>query len=51
LKEVILAQGVNEVLVDEDVDEQNGARNSKHVVGAVNVTRRDEHEPFIERFH
>ena len=51
LKEVILAQGVNEVLVDEDVDEQNGARNSKHVVGAVNVTSRDEHEPHIERFH
>ena len=51
LKEVILAQGVNEVLVDEDVNEQNGARNNKHVVGAVNVTSRDEHEPHIERFH
>ena len=33
------------------VNEQNGARNNKHVVGAVNVTSRDEHETHIERFH
>ena len=39
------------MLVDEDADEQNCARNSKHVVGAVNVTSRDEHEPHVERFH
>ncbi len=44
LKEVILSQGVKEVLIHEDMCEKQG-------VGVVNVTSRDEHEPHIERFH
>jgi len=52
-KEVVLAQGVNEVIINEDVDENianDGSgvvRNGKQGVGAVNVTSRDEHEPHI----
>ena len=57
LKEVILVQGVNEVVINEDVDENitndepGVVRNRKQGVSAVIVTNRDEHGPHIERFH